>query len=97
MRKTPLNRIGKVGRANLLANKLIKAQNPPQYCEVRLEGCLGGMFLTIAHHEKRNWYRGDAELLSDKKHWVVACITCHEKMEFNKQLTEEVFKRLRNG
>lgn len=96
MKRTPLRKVGKVGKANIEANKLIKAQNPAQYCEIRLEECLGGMYLTIAHKHKRAWYKGDVELLSDPNEYVVACVNCHNRIEHNAELTEQVFKRLRN-
>jgi len=95
MRRTALKRIGKIGKANLEANKLIKLQNPAQYCEIRLEECLGGMYLTVAHRRKRSFYKGDAKLLSDPKEYVIACVSCHQKIEFNQELTDKIFKKCR--
>lgn len=86
-------------KANIEANRRIKeygiANNIPNRCEMRLEGCLRTMYLSIAHKHKRNWYNGDVEKLSDPKEWVLACIPCHDKQENNKELTEELFNKLR--
>jgi len=99
MKRTPLNRVGKIGRANLAANKLIRAYiqensiNP--VCELGLSGCLGRMFLTIAHRHKRAWYKGNVELLADPNEWISACQNCHATIEVNRDLTEGVFEKLR--
>ena len=94
-RNTPLRKVGKIGKANLKANKIIREQEKPEYCEVSLPDCARGLFLTIAHRHKRAWYKGDSELLSDKNQWIVACVNCHDKIEHNQKLTEEVFNYLR--
>lgn len=64
-------------------------------CEVRLDGCNGMMFPTPAHRHKRDWYINRKELLIDIDEVIWACQRCHQKIENNKQLTEEVFKKLR--
>ena len=84
MRKTPLKRIGKIGKANLEARK-----------KIALEGCLGGIYLSPAHRHKRAWYHGSVELLSDYKQWVSACVRCHNQIEHDSILTESVFNKLR--
>lgn len=98
MKRTPLKRIGTIGRANIEARKMIAViceEKNLNSCEIKLEGCLRGMYLAPAHKHKRAWYKGNVELLSDYKEWICACQNCHNKMEFNKELTEEIFKRLR--
>lgn len=95
LKRTKLKRVGKIGRANIEANRLIREQNPPQHCEIRLDGCLGGMYLTIAHKHKRAWYKGDVELLSDYNEWVCACVSCHNQIEFSQELTDKIFKKCR--
>lgn len=95
MKRTPLRKVGKIGRANIEANRLIREQNPPQYCEIRLDGCLGGMYLTIAHRRKRSYYRGNVELLSDPNEYVVGCVRCHNIIEHNQELTDKIFKKCR--
>lgn len=95
MRRTPLRRVGKIGRANLKANQKIKELGLPDYCEMRLEGCLGNWPMTNAHRHKRSWYKGDVELLSDYKQVVRACTICHGKTEHDRELNDEVFDRLR--
>lgn len=96
MKRTSLKKVGRVGKANIEANKRIKLQNPVQYCEIQLEECLGTMYLTIAHKHKRAWYKGNVKLLSDPNEYVIGCVNCHNKIEHNKELTDKIFKRLRN-
>ena len=98
MKRTRLRKIGKVGQANIEARTRIAEiaeEKGLNYCEIRLEGCLGRMYLAPAHKHKRAWYKGDVELLSDFKEWVCACQSCHNKIEFNQELTDKVFKQCR--
>lgn len=94
MRKTPLNKIGKKGRENLKYREIIKGMYLPETCELKLSGCHGGLFLTIAHRHKRSHYK-TAEELADKNEIVIACVNCHETIEHDKELTEKIFKKLR--
>ena len=98
LKRTPLNRIGKIGKANIEARKRIAdiaEEKGLDYCEIRFEGCMGRIFLAPAHRNKRAWYKGDIELLSDYNQWVSACTPCHDKIEHDKKLTEKVFLKLR--
>lgn len=96
MKRTPLKRIGKQGRRNLKANRILNEKlGHINYCEARLEGCLGSMFLQKAHRHKRSWYYKQPELLSDVKQVVIMCQNCHDKTEHNRELNREVFERLR--
>lgn len=93
-----MRRIGKVGRANMEANRAIKEiteMNAISYCEMRLEGCMITWPLQIAHRHKRAWYKGEADKLSDFKQWVIACDNCHRKTEWNRELNRDVFAKLR--
>lgn len=96
MRRTPLRRVGKIGRANIEANKRIRAMKPVQRCELQIHpDCKGKLFLTIAHRHKRAWYKGDPVKLSDKRQWLVACVNCHDHIEHKPSLTEELFLMVR--
>lgn len=95
MKKTPLRKVGPIGKANIEANKRIREQNPVRHCEVKLKDCLGGIFLTIAHRHKRVWYKGNPARLADPKEWIVACVKCHNAIEHNKELTKKVFEMLK--
>jgi len=64
-------------------------------CEIRLPGCENNWALGFAHRHKRRWYLGKEKLLSDFNQTVLACVMCHDKIEYNRELTEEVFNRLR--
>lgn len=98
MKQTAINKIGKIGRANIKARKMIAIKCESidlNFCEIQLGGCLGGIYLAPAHRHKRAWYQGDADLLAEFKQWVCACQICHNQIEFDNELTEEVFDRLR--
>ena len=63
-------------------------------CEVNLEGCLHCNFLSFHHRHKRVYYYNHPGLGSFKE-TILVCQSCHEKLESNKQLSEEFFKKLR--
>jgi predicted metal-binding protein len=98
MRRTPLRRIGKRGRINIEANKILKKiyqKKGIDRCEIKFVGCLSNFTCAFAHKHKRNWYYDKPELLSSFDETVLACVNCHDKIEKNKELTELVFKDLR--
>jgi len=95
-----MKRIGRIGKINLKANKILKQKYTERgtiSCEIRLPGCMPNFALSFAHKHKRVWYKADLGLLSSVKETLVACPCCHDKIENNKKLTEEVFKRLRDN
>jgi len=53
------------------------------------------MFLGVAHRHERYWYYSKPELLSKLEQTLLACSTCHQKMDNDKELREEIFMRLR--
>ena len=96
MRNSPLKRLGKIGKVNIGANKILREKlGHITYCEMKLEGCMGNWPLQFAHRHKRIFYKGDIDKLSDIKQVVVACQNCHELQENNKELTEQIFNKLR--
>ena len=103
MQRSYIKKSGKIAQANTKARKIIaeKCQELElNYCEIAFNKdvqCLGTSFLAPAHKHKRAWYKGDVELLADYNEWVAACQNCHNHMEFNPKLTEEVFERLRGN
>ena len=94
MKCTSLKRIGQKGRENLKYKALVKEIDLPQRCELNLSGCLGSLHLTIAHRHKRSHYKTASEL-ADLKQIIIACVHCHETIENNKDLTEDIFQKLR--
>src|ERR1700744_2351820 len=98
MKRTPLRKIGKIGRINIEAREKI-AQVAQElglnYCEIGLQGCLVTSYLAPAHRHKRSWYKGNLELLADYEQWVAACQNCHAKIEVEAELTERFFNKLR--
>lgn len=96
MKRTALKRVGKVGRANAQANKRLREKlGDIHACEIRLEGCMVTWPLQFVHRHKRAWYKGDVERLSDVRQVVIGCQVCHDRIEHDSKLTEEVFTRLR--
>lgn len=90
--------MGKITERNKHANKKLKElyiDKDIRFCEVGLPGCLVGDFLTFAHRHKRVAYLSCPEKLYAFDETVLACVSCHEKMEVSRELTEKVFKRLR--
>lgn len=98
-----MNKVGKVGRANIKANASIRAYSEKHgldTCEIGPTGlvkceCLGKFTVANAHRHKRAYYKGDPVLLADPQQWVKACVNCHDAIEHDPELTEEVFMKLR--
>lgn len=111
MKRTRLNQVGKVGKANLAANKILAQRwidEGIDYCEIGAlgefnerffklfsKGCLKTWLLQNVHRKKRVEYGGDVKKLSDRNEVVRGCQNCHDIIEINKKLTEEVFEELR--
>lgn len=96
MKRTPLRKIGKRGRANLNANKILNEvyADYPQVCELQDEGCEGWP-LNYCHRHERDYYRGDVELLGSFNQTLIGCQKCHRKLDDNKIKREERFMELR--
>ena len=98
MKKTPLKRIGKVGEANLKANRILARRWKELgvvSCEICLPGCTVTWPLQNVHRHKRAFYRGNYVLLSAYEQVVRGCQSCHETIENDAEITEFVFARLR--
>ena len=102
MLRTGLRNRGKQGAINAKANKKIAEMweyEQINYCEIGLPGCMRTWPLQNVHRHRRNWYYNQPELLWDFNQVVRGCQVCHEQLdrrtEEAKQLTEEVFNRLR--
>ena len=63
-------------------------------CEIKLPGCTRTFGIAPAHKQKRIFYR-TAEELADENEWVAACQHCHSTIEDSRELTGQVFKKLR--
>lgn len=106
MARKSMRKVGKVGKANLNANVIIKKiveEEGLNYCEIGKLGlpqftdCMKTWPLQNVHRHKRAHYKGDAQQLSDRKQWVRGCQVCHDRIEHNKELTDEVFLLLRGS
>lgn len=98
--KYSINKIGKQGRINLKANKKLSKlwfDEEIDYCELDIpHECNAWMGLTNAHRHKRDWYKGKPEeLLWSYNQVARICLNGHNLIEYNKELTEEVFFKLR--
>lgn len=61
----------------------------------RCEMCNTDDFLSWAHRHKRHWYNSDPELLAVFEQTLLLCVSCHQKIEYDKKLTEKTFNMLR--
>lgn len=98
MKRTKLRRIGKIGHANLTANKRLAQYWMDEgitYCEIKLPGCWKNFYLQNVHRNKRSFYKGNVDLLCNPKQVIRGCPPCHEKIENDKELTEKIFLKLR--
>ena len=85
MNKTQLNK-----QANILLKKYFY-DNDITRCEM----CGSDQWLTFAHRKKRRHYQ-TVEELSDPNEVLLLCICCHQRIEYNKELTRETFRKLRD-
>ena len=80
---------------NREANKLMK-----KWCieheTTRCELCGNDNFLSFAHRQKRVDYHSIEEL-SNPKEFLLLCVPCHQKIEYSREKTKEVFAKLRGG
>lgn len=60
-------------------------------CELRFEGCWGTQALHFAHRYKRN----DPRCEHTFEGTILACNPCHQKIEYDRDLTEKMFTKLR--
>ena len=95
-----MKKIGKYGQINRNSNihlKWLYTDYGITNCELRYKDCTMNNFLGFAHRHKRDFYKskGKQELLASFKHTILACNNCHDIIEDNKELTEEVFNNLR--
>jgi len=98
MKRTALKQIGKRGKINIWANRKLDklyAGKDIRRCELGFEGCTGGMYCHIAHRHKRWWYYRRVELLIKLNQTIVACDSCHSKIESDPERTKKEFMRLR--
>jgi len=85
---------GKKTRAWEAARKRLKARYMNlgiTSCEMRLKDCMGTFGLSFAHRYKRS----DSRCEHTFEKTCLACASCHGKTEYNRELNEEVFTRLR--
>jgi len=85
--------MGKRGAMNQKSNKLLKdkfLKAGKTNCEI----CGSNQWLTFMHRKKRRYYTS-LEELSDMNEVILACMSCHQKLEFNREETENIFSRLR--
>lgn len=97
MKRSRLKKVGKVGKANIEARKRIAEiaeEKGLTYCEIKFDGCLRNAFLAPAHRHTRGWYKGNVELLSDFKEWLVACQHCHSILDGRGTTTQEESNRI---
>lgn len=90
--------MGKITDINREANrKLVRiyVDKDIRSCELRFDGCTNNAFLGFAHRHKRIFYRDWPEGLADFNQTILACTNCHGQIEFDSELSEEMFNKLR--
>jgi len=107
MIRTPLKKVGKIGKVNSHANREIAKMwidHDINYCEVcpilSEMGLLRWNCLrsgTNAHRHSRIWYRKCPELLYNYVQVLFACVLAHMFMDNNPDIKELVFARLRGA
>ena len=60
-----------------------------------MKGCWINNGLSFAHRHKRIWYKRQPALLEDFNQTLLLCLRCHENIEYNREITKEVFSKLR--
>jgi len=75
--------------------KLIYQEKGITTCELRFEGCWVNNALGFAHKHKRSYYLLWPDQLGTFTETILACNPCHQKIEYDKKLTEEMFDKLR--
>ena len=93
-RKFPIKRVGKKTLEWIKAReKLINifSQKGIKSCELDFDGCWKNNSLNFAHRYKRS----DPRTKHVFSQVILCCNQCHQKIEYDKDLTEEVFKKLR--
>ena len=88
MNRTQMNKIAR----RMIAQ--IAEEHELNSCEIGLPGCMLTFGVAPAHKHKRIHYH-TAEELADYNEWVAACQFCHDKIEVDRKLTEDIFKVLR--
>lgn len=89
-----IKRLGKKGREWNNARRKLKKEYYAKNittCELMLEGCTATNYLSFAHRYKRR----DPRCEHTFEQTILACIPCHNKIEYDKELTEKMFGILR--
>ena len=89
-----MKQIGKIGRVNLEANKILK-EKFLEYGITRCEVSGRNWALSFAHKRKRIDYRSCPEKLSDINEVLLLTISIHNLIESDKDLTLKLFECLR--
>lgn len=105
MKRSYINKQGKVGRANAKANKILDREFRrigTEFCEVcpilHKLGHLDWQCMqstTFAHRHERLDYRHNLDKLHDYNQVIKACIKAHKFIDENKDIREQVFLELR--
>ncbi|MCK5023757.1 MAG: hypothetical protein KAS04_06275 [Candidatus Aenigmarchaeota archaeon] len=91
-----MGRITKLNAKEKRELKKLFLEKDIRYCEARISQNCSPMSISFAHRHKKHWYLGKPDELRWAYEQVIgACIPCHQELEFDRELTEETFLRLR--
>jgi hypothetical protein len=93
-----MNRVGKIGKRNLDANKVLKTiflEKGITWCEI----CSSTSMLSFAHKHPREYYRSDPDGLSRFDEVLLLCIPHHQELDDRSLTSQEesdaLFDKLR--
>ena len=64
-------------------------------CEVRFPGCMNKFGLSFHHRHKRWQYIKCPDDLGKFSETILVCAYCHDKIESNYTINDDIFKKLR--
>lgn len=88
-----MKKIDKRGLMTLKSNAILKKK----FLDLgitRCEICGSNFGLTYMHRQKKRYYN-TVEEMSDLNQVILACLNCHQSLEYDRKATEELFLKLR--
>lgn len=98
---TKTNQVGKKKQSRTDINKIANKNLAELWRDFGIDACEicgSNIWLTNMHRHKRVWFYDKPDYyLWDWKYCIRACMKCHQRYEYDKKATEEVFIKLRGN